>query len=57
MQVWFFFRVRERRERESSLSLQPIEIHVLFLSSMNSENIQVVDTALIIEHMLYVKFI
>ena len=52
MQVRFFLqREREReRERESSLSLQQAEIYmtVLFFSSTNSENIQVVDTALYI---------
>ena len=54
MQVRFFFREREK-ERESSLYFQLAEIYMFYFSFQRK--VQVVDTALIIEHVLYVKLI
>ena len=59
MQIRFFSeREREKeRERESSLSVRPAKIYAYSIFSRNSENIQVVDTSVIIEQLLYVKSI
>ena len=55
--LYLFVCVRERERERVFVCPAWWNIHVLYFLSMNSENIQVVDTAIVIEHVFYLKSI